>query len=324
MTFCMAFSANPDGIAVIADTRITLSNSFRDGYQKIIFPTDNSFIAVAGSIEILMFVLEDVSDLLQSIAPHTRVDALRNRIRERIKVFVSDNSVQESRDGASFIYGDVRMNNGPTHSRLLRFDLTFSESGAPLITEQKGSNFSSQEAKKFPQDQRINELPWLCIGTNPGTRNFFGNTAMNQIRQFLPCSLEISTAINLTEIKARGKVYQEINFRGRSRPHGDNTAVFLSTAGPPDGSFRRKLRSFANEKEKNGEHTPFDVINFLGWAALKRIELLMTEVPGAMGLDTISETWTLATISRRGGIRLMAGDDPNAVTMSFGLRDALN
>ena len=323
MTFCMAFSANPDGLAVIADTRITLSNSFQDGFQKIIFPTKNSFVAVAGRVEILKFVLDDVSKFLQRITPNARLDAFRTRLRERFNDIARIDEVQGQEDGASFIYGDVRLEKGPTRCRLMRFDLTFSDSGEPLIKEQTGASFSVEEAKKFPQDQRVSELPWLCTGSIPGTRDFIGNTAMDHVHQLLTRGLEISTDVDTETIKARGRVYQEVSVRGRSKPYEGNAAVILSMAGPSDGSIRKKLRWFSKEQEKKGTHAAVDVIQVLGMAALKRIELLMTEIPGAIGLEAVSDTWSLATISRRGGQQLVTGEDLNGVTLQFGLRREL-
>ena len=316
----MAFSANPDGLAVIADTRITLSNVFHDGFQKIIFPTKNSFVAVAGRIGVIKVALDGLSEFLQQVTPHARLDAFRARLRDRFMNFDRAGEAQESDDGASFIYGDVRLKKGPTGCRLMRFDLTFSDSGEPLITEQTGASFSAAEAKKFPHDQRANELPWLCTGTVPGTRNFIGNTAMDHVRQLLARGLEISTDVDVAEIKARGSVYQEVIVRGRSKPPGGNAAILLSMAGPSDGSFRKKLRCFAKGQENQGAHPAVDVIQILGMAALKRIELLMTEIPGSIGLETVSDTWSLATISRRGGQQLVTGEDHNGVTLPFGLR----
>ncbi|WP_304728149.1 hypothetical protein [Rhodoferax sp.] len=308
---------------MIADTRITLSNSFQDGFQKIIFPTKNSFVAVSGRVGILKFLLDDLSKFLQQITPDARLDAFRTRLRERFKDIVRTGEVQGSEDGASFIYGDMKLENGPTRCRLMRFDLMLSDSGEPLIKEQTGASFSTEEAKKFPHDQRVSELPWLCTGTIPGTRNFIGNTAMDHVHQLLTRGLEISTDVDTETIKARGRVYQEVSVRGRSKPYGGNAAVVLSMTGPSDGSFRKKLRWFVNENEKKGAHIAVDVIQILGMAALKRIELLMTEIPGSIGLETVSDTWSLATISRRGGQQLVTGDDPNGVTLPFGLRREL-
>ena len=323
MTFCMAFSANPDGLAVISDTRITQSNSFRDGFQKTIFPTQNSFVAVSGRVGILAFVLEDVSSILQQIAPDARINTLRKRLKERFNDFVRAGMAQGLADGASIVYGDVRLEKGPTRCRLVRFDLTYSDLGEPKITEQTGTKFSTEEAKKFPQDQRFSELPWLCIGTIPGTRNFIGNTAMDHVHQYLASGLEITTGVEKKAMKTRGRVYQEVSVRGTSKPYGGNAAVVFDMGGQPDGSFRKKLRWFAKEQKIKGEHAIIDVIQVLGMAALKRIQLLMTAIPGAIDLETVSDTWSLATISRRGGLRLVTAEDPNGLTLPFGLRQEL-
>lgn len=84
-------------------------------------------------------------------------------------------------------------------------------------------------------------------------------------------------------------------------------------------SFRRKLREYANVQAAEGVHTMFDVINTLGIAARRRTEDFVKEIPGAMGLDTVSNNWSLATISRRSGIKLLSDQDANAITINFAL-----
>jgi hypothetical protein len=314
MTFCLAFSATPDGIAVISDTRITHVNGFTDGFQKTFFPTDNSFIAVAGSVGTLHGLLSDLAENLQPVSPDARIDSLRSLLYRRARGMQSKSPA----DAASIIYGDVRMQKGPSRCRLARFDVGWSDSGAVVLREQSGENFAAQQATHFP-GEKADALPWLCIGMVEGTRNFIGNTTMAHVRGYLPLGLRIVGTVDKNHIVAHGSLYQKVNIRASSTPTGSGALAFDMT-GPEDGSFRRKLREYANVQAANGVHTMVDVINMLGIAALKRTEDFVKEIPGAIGLDTVSQSWSLATISRRSGIKLLSDEDANAVTINFGLK----
>ncbi|NML44095.1 hypothetical protein HHL11_10070 [Ramlibacter sp. G-1-2-2] len=325
MTFCLAFSANPDGIAVVSDTRITLTNGYQDGFQKTIFPTENSFISVAGSVGTLLFVLDDVARFIQQAVPEGRIDALRNRLSQRFRSLTQLGRVTTEADFAFVIYGDVKLQKGPTRCRLVRFDLVLSESGEPVLHQQTASEFAAEEAKKFPDDPRTTEFPWLCIGTIPGTRNFIGNTAMSLVRDYSASSLEFVPEFDeeaVRAIKASARVHHQVAVRATSKPY-TRSAVGFDMRGKPDGTFRKKLRAYANEQERKGVRDVIDVIQVLGMAALKQIEFTMAEIPGAIGLESVSETWSLATISRRSGTRLCTSHDPNGVTFPFKLRNSL-
>ena len=72
MTYCYAFNISPDGIGIIADTRLSRVTKFGDveyeqtSYQKIYCPTDNSFIAFAGTVSQLAKQLDGLSNHLET------------------------------------------------------------------------------------------------------------------------------------------------------------------------------------------------------------------------------------------------------------------
>jgi len=306
MTFCLAFSASPDGIAVISDTRITHVNGFTDGFQKTFFPTDNSFIAIAGSLGTLQELLAGVAQHLRPVVPDARIDSLRSLLRQRARRMQS----KVPGDVASIIYGDVRMQKGPSRCRLVRFDVGWSDTGASYFREQPGDSFAAQQATHFP-GEKADALPWLCIGMIEGTRNFIGNTTMAHVRGYLPLGLNIVETVDKSHIVAHGRVYQQVSIRASSNPAGSSAVVFDMT------------REYANAHAARGVHTTVDVINTLGIAALKRTEDFVKEIPGAMHLDTVSNNWSLATISRRSGIKLLSDEDANALTIKFALKRGL-
>lgn len=289
-------------------------SGYSDEFQKTFFPTDNSFIAVSGSVEILRKLLEGIAQHLSSVVPDVRIDSLRGLLQQRARYMQS----KVVGDSASIIYGDVRMTKGPSRCRLARFDVGWSITGALLFREQSGASFAAQQAVPFP-GENASSLPWLCIGMLEATRNFIGNTTMAHVRDFLPLGLKIGETLDKSHIVAQGRPYQRVNIRASSNITSSSTVVFDMT-GPEDGSFRQKLRQYANAHAALGLHTTVDVINMLGMAALKRTTDFANEIPGAIGLDTLSNTWTLATISRRSGMKLLSGEDANALTMNFALK----
>ena len=319
MTFCLAFSASPDGIAVISDTRITYGNGYSDDFQKIFFPTDNSLIAVSGHVGALRELLTGVAHCLDTVIPEARIDSLRRLLQQRAQLMKS----KVTSDSVSIIYGDVRMQKGPSRCRLARFDVCWTNTGALHFHEQSGASFAAQQASKFPSE-KANALPWLCVGMMESTRNFIGNTTMDHVLSVLSLGLEIAETVDKSHIVRHGRTYQQMNIRASSNLTGGSTAIFFDTTGAEDGSFRRKLRNFADARAAKGVHTTADVINILGIAALKRTKDFVNEIPGAMGLDTVSNNWTLATISRRSGVKLLSDEDSNALTMNFALSKSIS
>lgn len=264
MTFCLAFAANPDGIAVIADTRITFDKGYEDDYQKVIFPTNNSFLAVAGSVRTLKYMLEDISPSLTAVDPEVRIDVLRTRLRARFTSHLAALPGPTADDGASVIYGDVRLENGPTGCRLLRFEFGVAE-GGPVFAEVTGKQFAETQATKFPDDPP-DHLPWVCIGSYESLREFIGNTAMAHLREMLRRSLEV---IPTDKSVAQGRnPYQQTDIRAATTPQGSGALIF-NMLGTENGSFRKKLREYVNQQEQRGEQALLDPIYVLGMAAMK-------------------------------------------------------
>ena len=320
MTFCLAFSANPDGIAVVADTRLTFYRRYEDDFQKVIFPTDNSIVCVAGSVRTLRHVLHEISPYLQAIAPPARASAFRARIKERFAAHLSTLSSPDKDDAAAVIYGDIRLGSGPLGARLHRLDLRV-QYGRPLFSEATAREFADARPRNF-QMTRAYELPWLCIGAYESLRDYLGNTAMGSIRDLCRRSLAISRAeLSIGD----GLVpYQRMEFRGSTVSQVPGAFVF-SSAGRDDGTFRNRLREYVRMQLRLGEQPVLDPIYVLGSAAMKAIESHVEEFRrGAVRhIDTIGSAWTFATISRDQGIKLSTGPDAAGLTLNFSVKSGL-
>jgi len=304
MTFCFAFSANPDGIAVVADTRISKDDKqFSDGYQKVFFPTENSFVAVSGILGPLSFLLKDIGDSLSPIAFDRRIDFLRMHLRQRYIDGLEKGHFPGSPDDAFLIYGDVRLQKGPARSRLAQFNFQFSD-GKVVFGEKSAPN-----------------LGWRCIGTTPPIRRFLANMAAASLQDLEQRSLEIRSKADSLEMTAGRVPYQRLDRRSASFCGSKPGAVLLDSTGPKNGSFRKTLRAFANAQEASGSDVIVEPIQVFGSAALQAIvdQVAVFKNPPLLGIEAISDTWSLATISRRNGIRLYTGDDPNGVMQQFGL-----
>jgi hypothetical protein len=308
MTFCFAFSANPDGIAVVADTRLSYDNNgFSDTYQKVFFPTEDSFIAVSGVLGTFSFLLENIGSILSPVAFDRRIDFLRRHLRQRYIDGIDKRQFEGSPDDAFLIYGDVRFDKGTSRSRLVRFNFQFRD-GTVVFGEKSSPKFG-----------------WCCIGSAPPTRHFLANTAADCLMDLEERSLVIRADANVLNVTAGRVPYLSLDRRGAVFDHPGGGAVVLDSSGPKNGTFRKTLRAFANQQEASGSESIFEPIQVFGSAALKAIADQVAEFrnPPAIGIETISDTWTLATISRRNGIRLFTGNDPHAAMQQFGLNSGL-
>jgi hypothetical protein len=304
MTFCFAFSASPEGIAVVADTRISMDNEqFSDGYQKVIFPTKDSFIAVSGVLRPLSYLLENITTALSAIAFEHRIDFLRTHLRKRYIDGLEKHHFVGSPDDAFLIYGDVRLKKGPSRCRLFRFDFQFSD-GKVVFGEKSSPNSG-----------------WQCIGSTPPIRRFLANTAIANLEDFEQRSLEIQVEEDITKVTGSRRPYQRLDFRGATFGHTEFGAVIFDTTGTRNGTLRKTLRAFANARKAS----TIDPIQVLGSVALQAIadQIAVFRNPPLIGIETISDTWSLATISRRNGIRLFTGGDPNGVLQQFGIHTCL-
>lgn len=303
MTFCFAFSANPDGIAVIADTRLSRDEQhFSDGHQKVIFPTEDSFIAISGVWGPISYILRDIGGAISPIPFGRRIDFLRTHLRRRYVEGLEARSFAGSPDDVSLIYGDVRLHKGANRTRLVRFSFQF-ESGTAEFGERSAPNFG-----------------WQCIGVTPALRKFLANTAVASLQDLDQRGLAVRSEPNRLYLTAGRVPYQNLYSRGCSFEPSARAAIHLDSSGPRDGTFLKTLRAFTKA------NTAIEPIQVLGSVALRAIaeQVAVFRNPPLSGIEAISDTWSLATISRRNGIRLYTGDDPNGVMALFGLSKGLS
>jgi hypothetical protein len=303
MTFCFAFSANPDGIAVVADTRLSRDEQrFSDGHQKVIFPTEDSFIAISGVWGPLTYILRDIGDAISPVPLSRRIDFLRTHLRQRYVEGLEKRSFAGSPEDANLIYGDVRFHKGANRTRLVRLCFQF-ESGTTVFGERSAPNFG-----------------WQCIGVTPALRKFLANAAVASLQELDQRGLTVRSEPNSLHLATGRAPHQSLYSRGFTFEPSASAAIHLDSSGPRDGTFMKTLRAFTKA------NTAIEPIQVLGGAALQAIadQVAVFRNPPLPGIEAISDTWSLATISRRNGIRLYTGDDPNGVMALFGLSKGLS
>ncbi|GAB3462749.1 hypothetical protein GCM10027321_24680 [Massilia terrae] len=310
MTYCFAFSLNPDGLAVISDTRVTTSTRIYDGQQKVFFPTPYSFVAVAGNVANLEAMLTGISERLMSVHERDRMDQLIRFLDRRCEQLPSLRGLTEQslqREGFAIIYGDTRRHRSGSRARLVRLELRANGEGTAYL-----------DRHVPPRD-----LGWVAIGTAPGTRAFLGNTAAYNLGRLEQRGLVIRVQPSTFTPPPDTPIYSDLTARGVRRPH-ERQALILDSSGPRDGTFRKVLRQHYREQLQSGNrvHQLSPLVAF-ATAAKDAIAEQVAEFktgPGLPDVDGISDTWCIATISNPEGAQLYTETNSGPITSAFSLR----
>lgn len=306
MTYCFAFAAPPDGIAVISDTRISLGKRNFDAQQKVFFPDKNSIIAFSGTVGKLAILLENISHKIASCPVEKRIDALTRELRMRYgEMFRSGQLSIETVEshGMSIIYGDVRFKRNTTITRLVKFDFTL-KNGMP--------NINVQNAERFG---------WLAMGLTPVLRQFISNTAADRLDELENRGLVIREKPSQKNPFPGKKPYMVMDDRSKSKLKASPISFRLDSSGERDGTYRASLRKFYSEQKKQGINVPIlEPIQQFGIAAMQRIASLVEELKRPLNpvpdIHLVSDTWCLATISRD-GTKLYTYKDNDAALVNF-------
>lgn len=288
MTYCFAFAAPPDGIAIISDTRISTGTKNFDDQQKVFFPDEHSFVAISGTVGKLVTLLENISPTISTCPVENRIDFLAHELRSRYGgMFDSGHLTVEDVEshGMSIIYGDVRFKRDTTRTRLVKFDFTL-RNGVPAINVRNAERFG-----------------WLAIGLTPVLRQFISNTAADRLDELENRGLVIREK-PYKKNPFPGKIpYMVMDDRSKSKLKDAPLSFQLDSSGEHDGTYRASLRRFYSEQKRQGNVFPIlEPINQFGIAAMQRIAGLVEELKRPSnpvpGIHLVSDTWCLATISR--------------------------
>jgi hypothetical protein len=309
MTYCFAFSLNPDGLAVISDTRVTTSTRAYDGQQKVFFPTPYSFLAIAGKLANIESMLAGVSAAILEVHESQRLDQVVRFLDRRCRELPSLKDLTEQsldREGFAIIYGDTRRHRSGNRARLIRLELRVSSEGAPYLHREVPPN-----------------LGWVAIGTAPATRRFIGNTAADSLGSLEQRGLRIRPLPSTYTPPYGTPIITDLTVRGKQRLK-ERQALQLDSSGPRDGTFRKVLREHYRQQLKAGNpiHQLSPLVVFAA-AARDAIAGQVAEFksgPGIPDVAGISDAWCIATISNPEGAQLYTDRDSGSITSTFSLR----
>lgn len=282
MTFCFAFKASPDGIAIITDTRLSTLNQHNEletlsgNYLKVVSPRENCVIAFSGIIgqikELIVGLEECLTQINENIQYEEFLRLTKNRYSEMWQRGVFANAAPE----IAIIYSDTRHSHGSTRCRLSR--LVFGvKNSKPYVSEETGV-----------------ELEYVSIGWIPEGRKLLSSRAADALSELESRNLIIDT--NCDKLAASLPISSTVKH-----------SVRLDSSGERNFTFRKKLRAYCNSLDKtNQANIAFEPMLIFGAAALRAIESQMHELRkhNIPDHNCIGDNWTLVTLTRRYGLRI--------------------
>lgn len=295
MTYCFAFNTEPDGIGIIADTRITIETDLGQLQQigghsmKVYQLGSHAFVALAGRLDHIAMVLWGIEDRLGAADPAEWFDVFidhceANFYRYRdARVFS-----MESPPEVALIYADVRHKRGATNCRLVRLVFGPSANG-PAVLRTVGPQGGS-----------------VAIGWTPEGRAELNEAAKSALGELYNRHLEIR---DLTQEEIR-------TFHVAPAP-GPLVGFALDTRGPPDASFSPVLRRYCADKfQKGGPTLPFEPVTALCGAALAAVEGRMAQLRREQWAyaEGVGQEFSSGSLTLRHGFQLYFG--PNLAAIS--------
>ena len=293
MTYIYAFNAAPDGIGVIADTRLTLVDAL--GHERAspdqvakVYPLGlRAFVGIAGTVGHAATILDGLSRVLRSAPESKRYDIFLSHCETRLERFRAGpaGSVEQTPE-VQLIYGDIRHKRGQTRCRLIRLE--------PTIVQ------GSLKMRRTTASEGL----YVAIGWTPEGRRELNTVASEALSETEGRGLEI------TELRA-----QDIQELGQ---HSPNARGFKAdSSGPRTGKLRSQLRKYAAHTFSINSNVLAvePVLLYCGIAqaaiAAKAEQLRSTK---AEGIETIGDQWTAASLTLRHSFRIFNNDELVALT----------
>ncbi len=290
MTYCFAFKAPPDGFAIISDTRISSEIGgvieIEEGdYLKVFSPRKNSFITFSGKLWQLKSLLLELPSYLASVDEKIQFERLESFLKLKYsEMWQRECFSEKNYPSMELIYGDIRHKRGSMQCRLARYDLGI-KNGKPAIAKTMGK-----------------KIEWVSIGWTPDGRRLLSNAAADALCELESRGLDIRSCAGT---KASGS-YLELG--------NGALGVILDSSGVRNSSFRKVLRSYANNLEHNkSANIKFEPMLIFGGVAQNAIEYAMEDARKiAMPYsDYVGSNWTLATLTQRFGFVVHSNHDLN-------------
>lgn len=290
MTYCFVFNAEPDGIGVVADTRLSeldLTNGIRPlpGHVlKVYALRKKAFVAIAGRTDHVAMLLHGIQDRMRTADDSMWYDIFVEHCETNFRIFCEAGLFSQTHPPeAALIYGDCRHHRGATKCRAVRLQFGSNEAGPTHRRDNIGSGAADS------------------IGWSPEGRRPLDEAGKNALGDLYNRSLVISD-FSEEEIKELGHV---------TVGGGTRLGIRLDMTGAPDKSFVPVLRKFAAQTfSRGGPVMAVEPITLLCGAAEMAIfhtmrSLRAQALEGCVG---VGEEFHSASLTPRHGFRVYNGE----------------
>lgn len=283
MTYLYAFNAEPDGIGIISDTRLTHVNTLGelrvapDQVAKVYCLGRRAFVGIAGTIGHVASILDGVVHILRAADDSKVYELFVHHCEARLAACLADGTFSvEHPPEVQLIYSDIRHKRGTIKCRLIRLEIVNADGNLKMhrTTATKGQ--------------------YVAIGWSQEGRSELNAVASDALAEVEGRGLEIS-----------GLRADEIIKLGLHTPA--DQAFRLDSSGPRIGNFRSQLRKYAARMflRNCNALAPEPVLMYCGIAQAaieaKAYELRHRELDG---IETVGEQWTPASLTLRHGFRI--------------------
>lgn len=290
LTYCFVFNAEPDGIGVIADTRLSeidLTNGISPlpgQVLKVYALRERAFVAIAGRTDHVAMLLHGLRDRMRASDDSKWYDVFVEHCETNFRIYCEAGLFSRTHPPeAALIYGDCRHHRGETKCRAIRLQ------------------FGSTDAGPTRRRDNIAFGKAYSIGWSPEGRGPLDEAGKNALGDLYSRSLVISD-FSEEEIKELGHMTVEGSPRAGLR---------LDMTGLPDKSFCPVLRKFAAQTFlRGGPIMAIEPVTLLCGAAEMAIFHTMQSLR-AQAVEScagVGEEFHSASLTLRHGFRVYNGE----------------
>jgi hypothetical protein len=290
MTYCFVFNAEPDGIGVVADTRLSyfdLSNGIQPlpgQALKIYSLMDRAFVAIAGRTDHVAMLLEGIQTRLQTSDDSKWYDMFVSHCENNFRICCEKGVFSKQHPPeASFIYADCRHHRGETKCRAVRLEFGYTDEGP------------AHRRKNIPSGN-ASSIGWTLEG-----RHLLDEAGMNALGELFNRSLVIEEVFDKSS-----QALLDATTGGKPR-----FGLKLDMTGERDKSFIPVLRKYSAQKFlREGYVMAIEPVTLLAGAAEMAIfytmrELREQQLPDCAG---VGEEFHSASLTLRHGFNVYNGE----------------
>ncbi len=302
MTYCYVFNAEPDGVGIITDTRLSSITTFGEvdvdpeDYLKVYSPTKRAAIIISGNIRNLKNILQGVEAIFFEKKESKWFDSFIEKCTDNYLsccdegVFSSDILPQ-----VQIIYADIRHRKGSTKCRMVRLEFYF-ENGEPKI------------ARRYAMTGQ-----YLSIGWSPEGRH-----ELNESASYALCELDSRSLIIRKATKDEIKSIEKVNGKLKN----NSVLSVMDSSGDKDGTFLKKLRKYCKKLPRFSQTTMhYDPVMVFSAAAVNSIEIRMDELrkKSLQYHETVGNTFVISTLTQKQGFKQYSDKELRAINGLFSM-----